>query len=106
MAGEQKDAGVIERVDTFIRQLQDLDFVRTPIHDTDCELARDLARYLSDYLALDVNSTFRKRPGHSLPEMDKPNYGRGNRKGGRGNTPPTPTNERGTREAHPGESKP
>lgn len=51
-----REAGVIERVDTFIRHFQDLDYISHPIHDSDRELAHDLARYLSDYISLDPNS--------------------------------------------------
>ena len=59
-ADEALGRGVIERVDAFIRHFQDLDFISRPIHDTDRELAHDLARYLSDYLALPPQSPYKE----------------------------------------------
>ncbi len=55
-AEELKGKGVIERVDSFLRRFQDLDFVSRPIHESDKELAHSLAKYLSDYIALDVHN--------------------------------------------------
>ncbi len=57
---EMKGKGVIERVDTFIRRFQDLDFVSRPVHEADRELAHDLARYLSDYVMLDAQNPYRE----------------------------------------------
>lgn len=51
---------VIERVDTFIRRFQELDFISRPIHEADRELAHDLARYLSDYVILDVHNPYKE----------------------------------------------
>jgi hypothetical protein len=59
-AEENKGKGVIERVDTFIRRFQDLDFVSRPIHDSDRELAHELARYLSDYVMLDAHNPYKE----------------------------------------------
>ncbi len=59
-AEEMKGSGVIERVDTFIRRFQDLDFISRPIHEADRELAHDLAKYLSDYLSLDAHNPYKE----------------------------------------------
>lgn len=59
-AEELKGKSVIERVETFIRRFQDLDFISRPIHEPDRELAHDLARYLSDYLALDAHNPYKE----------------------------------------------
>ena len=59
-AEEMKGKGVMERVDTFIRRFQDLDFISRPIHEADRELAHELARYLSDYVMLDVHNPYKE----------------------------------------------
>ena len=59
-ADDAKRANVIERVDTFIRHFQDLDFISHPIHDADRQLSHDLSRYISDYLALPSQSPFKE----------------------------------------------
>ncbi len=59
-ADEATGRSVIERVDAFIRRFQDLDFISRPIHEADRELAHDLARYISDYLALSPQNPFKE----------------------------------------------
>ncbi len=59
-ADELKGRGVMERVDTFIRRFQDLDFISRPIHEADRELAHELARYLSDYVMLEAHNPYKE----------------------------------------------
>jgi len=59
-AEEMKGKDVMERVDTFIRRFQDLDFISRPIHEADRELAHELARYLSDYVMLEAHNPYKE----------------------------------------------